>query len=429
MIYPQKSQLEAYDSNGNLITIPASPTDGLKVSLGGAALDAFGRQRVSDPLTLFDSKQLYDNQPLFWDDQEVSGSGTTSVHNPNEASSVLSVSATTAGKRVRQTFRRFNYQSGKSQLIMMTGILSSGGTGITEEIGYFDDNNGLFFQSKDGVKSVVRRTNVTGSPVDTTINQSSWNLDKMNGTGSSGVNIDFDKTQIFIIDFEWLGVGRVRMGFVHNGEIIYCHEILNSNNLEEVYMSTPNLPIRYSIENDGTGGADSITQICATVISEGGKQNTGVVRSFDLGTATINANTVDTEYALIGIRHKAANLGATLTEDSSSILATTADAFRWTLSIGSTVAGTFNYNDVSNSSIQVAYGDTAGNPSTNTVTLGTVIDSGYVSQQSRSVNLNLSSVLKIGSFIDGTRQELLLSVTPLTGNLDITGSLSIRELS
>ncbi len=49
-------------------------------------IDAFGRKRVSDVFTLFDSKQLYDNLPLLYDDQQVSGSGTTSVHNPAKAS-------------------------------------------------------------------------------------------------------------------------------------------------------------------------------------------------------------------------------------------------------------------------------------------------------------------------------------------------------
>ena len=82
----------------------------------GPASDAFGRLRTSEPYTIFDSKQIFDNQPLFWDDQEESGSGTTSVHDADAARTRIGVANTTAGKRTRQTFMRFNYQPGKSQL-------------------------------------------------------------------------------------------------------------------------------------------------------------------------------------------------------------------------------------------------------------------------------------------------------------------------
>ena len=89
-----------------------------KVSFAsGATTDAFGRLRISEPFTIFDSKQLHNNQPLFWDDAETSGTGTSSAHSSARASTTISVSATTAGKRVRQSLQRFNYQPGKSQLV------------------------------------------------------------------------------------------------------------------------------------------------------------------------------------------------------------------------------------------------------------------------------------------------------------------------
>src|SRR3990167_311155 len=94
------------------------------------AFDAFSRLRTSHPLSVFDSKQVFDNLPLIWDDQETSGSGTSSAHSANTASSPLSVSASTAGTRVRQTFRRFNYQPGKAQLVLMTGTLGADAAGI-----------------------------------------------------------------------------------------------------------------------------------------------------------------------------------------------------------------------------------------------------------------------------------------------------------
>lgn len=231
-------------------------------------VDAFGRLRISEPHTIFDSKQVFDNLPLFWDDQEVSGSGTSSTFSKPHARTQIAV-GTAAGKRVRQTFERFNYQPGKSQFVVLTGVLGAGSSGITQELGYFDDDNGLFFRCDEGVIYVVSRSSVTGSAVDTTASQSAWNIDTLDGNGPSGLTMDFTLAQIFFMDFEWLGTGRVRFGFYINGVQHYCHEFLNANAISTVYMSTPNLPIRYSIENDGTGAASTLDHLCSTVIVEG----------------------------------------------------------------------------------------------------------------------------------------------------------------
>jgi len=261
------------------------------------SIDAFARFRVSNPETLFDSKQLFDSQPLFWDDQEVSGSGTSSTHSVNLARTQLAVSNLTAGKRVRQTYMRFNYQPGKSQLIFMTAVMSSAGaSGISACIGLFDDNNGIFVTSDDNVLKMVIRDKTTGVVVDTEVTQSNFNIDPLDGTGASGITLDITKTQIFVVDFEWLGVGRVRTGFAIDGLIYYCHEFLNTNSLATVYMSTPNLPLRYSLENDGTGPATTMDHICSTVISEGGTQELGVLRHTDSGA--ISSLSAGATYAL-----------------------------------------------------------------------------------------------------------------------------------
>ena len=239
-------------------------------------LDAFGRLRSSNPYTLFDSKMVNSALAYIWDDAEVIGTGvTSSTYNANQASVTLAVDDNAAGKRVRQTRRHFNYQSGKSQLILMTGVFGTGTDGITRRMGYFNDKNGLFYEQTTLGMAVVVRTYTSGSAVDASYRQSIWNLDKMDGTGKSGVNLDFTKTQIVFFDMEWLGVGRIRFGWVVDGKIYYCHEVNNANNLTLVYMSTPNLPLRYEIDNDGTGAASSMVQICSTVISEGGEQDTG----------------------------------------------------------------------------------------------------------------------------------------------------------
>jgi len=391
-------------------------------SLASGLGDAFGRLRTAEPRTLFDSKQLYDNQPLFWDDQETSGSGTSSSHNPNTASTTISVGATTAGTRTRQTFQRFNYQPGKSLFIAMTAQMITPASGLVAQVGYFDDDNGLFFESNGTAVNVVRRTNVTGTPVDESIDSASWNIDPMDGTGASGITIDPTKVQILFIDMEWLGVGRARMGFYVGGTAYYCHEFTHANQLDKVYMSTPNLPIRYSISNDGTAAASSMQHICSTVISEGGQEHTGILRHKDSGSvAALSSGTV---YALLGVRLKSGYLGANILMEAISAVATSSnDKAHWELRFNPTVASTFTYADETNSAVQIASGVKA-----NTVTGGTEVGGGYFSDAA-PVAAVVQNALRLGATIGGTLDTLVLCCRPITNNITVEASLTWRELS
>ena len=390
--------------------------------IDGAATDAFGRQRISEPFTIFDSKQLFDALPFFWDDAETSGTGTGSTHAAATASTTMTVTDATAGKRTRQTFRRFNYQPGKSQLIFATFSHFDTATGNTKRVGYFDNDNGIFFQSSGGVLQVVIRTKTSGSVVETTVDQADWNFDKMDGSGTSAVPLNPSKSQIAVIDFEWLGVGRVRMGFVINGLVYYCHEFLNANNLDVVYMSTPNLPLRYEIENDGNGPADSFETICSTVISEGGVQQTGLLRSKSTAGVALDAAVAGTLYAVLGIRLKAAYVGTTIELERLSMLAEAKEGFEYSVLWNPTVAGTFTYSDETDSAVQTAVGVTA-----NTVTGGKVIDSGYVASAS-ALALPLENALSLGSSIAGVVDQIVVCARPLGINTDIQATLTWREL-
>lgn len=423
VLHHQKQLVEYTGLDGEPVKVTGQ--QGLPIALAdGPQIDAFARLRVSNPTTLFDSKQLHDAQPRIWDDSEVSGSGTTSTHSADEAATTLAVALNTAGRRVRQTFMRFNYSPGKSQLVFMTGVLGNvgGGTGITRCMGMFDDENGLFFRDNAGTVEVVCRSFVTGSAVDTAVAQSSWNLDALDGTGASGITLDATKAQIGIWDFEWLGVGRVRFGFVFDGVPVYVHQFLNANSVSLVYMSTPNLPLRYEIENDGTGAASELMHICSSVISEGGAHEIGTIRYASTNGTHVDANTANTIYALVGLRLKSTHLDAVVKELSVTALAETNDDFEWLVAINPTVAGTFTYADETNSVVQVARGATA-----NTVTGGTFIAGGFA-DASAAQNAALDAAIHLGSAIDGTRDELVLCARPLSANADIQGSITWREL-
>ena len=396
--------------------------------------DAFGRLRVSEPTTLFDSKQIFDNQPLFWDDQETSGSGTGSSHSANTASTTMTV-GTAAGTRVRQTFQSFNYQPGKSQLILLTGVMdkSGGGTGITRRIGQFNASNGLFFEDNEGTLRVVRRTSTSGSPVDNAVAQSSWNIDPMDGTGPSGVTIDISKTNICVIQYEWLGVGAATFGFNIDGVTYPCHQFQNANNLTVVYMSTPNLPLRYEISNDGTGAASSLEHICASVMSEGGSQNLGKIRYASTAGTHVDLTTENVIYAMLGIRLKTGYIGEVVDILSASIqLHTASHQCEWTLRLNPTVAGTFTYNDEANSAVQIATGATA-----NTVTGGTIVAGGHIESGGNagggagSIGRDLDNTLRLGANIAGTVDEIVLCLTPIAGSsaVDAEAGITWQELS
>jgi len=407
-----------------------------------ASVDAFGRWRVSNPDTLFDSKNIFndsdlvdslENQPLFFDNQEVSGSGTSTTYNSNESSATISVGSAIAGKRVRQTKRRFNYQPGKSILAFLSFIMGEQTSGVTKAEGLFDDNNGLFFQDTGSSYGFVRRSYVTGSAIDTFYEKSEWNIDPMDGTGVSGVDLDFTKTNILAIDFEWLGVGRVRFGFVVDGNIYYAHALNNANNLDKVYMSSPNLPIRTEIENDGTGITSNMTQICNSVISEGGQNPTGLIRYASTAGSQITCATEGTIYAIIGIRLKTNYIGATIKILRTLMqLQTASDRVEYILKYNPTVTGTLTYSDESRSSVQIALGD-----GTQTITGGIDIDGGFLesggnaSGRAGSTESEIDNVLTLGTNIDNTRDEIILCARPIGGssNVDVEGAMSWRELN
>lgn len=393
---------------------------------GGAGSDAFGRQRVSNPEMIFNSKQVFDNQPLYWDDIQESGSGTTSTYSNNTASSTLSVSASTAGKRTRQTFMRFNYQASKSQLIFITGILkaSGGGTGIISRMGYFDDNNGLFLECNAGTINLVRRTYTGGSAYDNIIPQSSWNLDKMDGTGASKITLDFSKTQIFMMDFEWLGVGRVRYGFNVEGITYYVHELSASNNMTTVYMSTPNLPLRYEIINDGTGIASSINCICSAVISEGGKEEvaTNSYISTDGNAVTATKNVMN---AILATRLKTGYLGATIDILDLSLLTVSNDNYEWQLYMNPSGINGMSFSGVNNSALEYAIA-----PNGTRISGGFSIAGGYAQAKTDIQATALKSLMKLGSSITGRRDTLVLACQPLgASDSTVYGAINYREFN
>ena len=230
--------------------------------------DSFGRLRVSEPFTLFDSSHRYRDNGL-WATQTATGG--TVVFDANEGCVDLSVTTSSGSTVRRETYKVFAYQPGKSLLSLNTFVMAPAQTGLTQRVGYYGAANGMFLELANSTLSLVKRSSVTGVLVDTPVAQASWNVDPMDGTGPSGIILDITKAQILFMDFEWLGVGSVRCGFVIDGEFYTCHIFHHANIVTSTYITTASLPVRYEIFNTaGTVTSSTLKQICSSVISEGG---------------------------------------------------------------------------------------------------------------------------------------------------------------
>lgn len=397
----------------------------LPVTFPDYSLDAFGRQRFTQPYTIFDSKQLYSGNDLFWSDMEVDGTSTSSSFNENQASTSLFVSNLTSGRRVHESRRTMVCQPGKSQLVLMTANFHSGSTGVTKRVGYFTDNNGIFFEISGSQLNAVVRSNTTGVPIDTRVAQENFNGDKMNGSGVSGMNFDYTRAQIFWFDFQWLGVGTVRMGMSYSGSLITAHSFHHANNVTKVFMSSPNLKTRYEILNDGTGPAEQIDAICASVFSEGGGQEIGALRSVNRGSTQLDGTNTTSKYPLLAIRLQSGKIWTSVNIQRINVVVPTNAAFLWELTVNPTITGSaLTYTPLNNSSVE--YCGTATNGTT--ILSGSVIASGYQTNRPATIDVNLKEFF-LGTNAVGTSDVIVLAIKRLNGGAgdDFFGSIDFRE--
>jgi hypothetical protein len=300
----------------------------IPISFPPTALDAFGRLQVASPYTLFDSQSRYAADNQF--DTSTTGTGSTTF-NTNQASVSMSVTGGGVGSVVRQTFRSFSYQPGKGLLVLATFQMdSSNSANLSQKVGYFNSQNGVFFSKVDGTNSFTLRSYTSGSVDDTrTFAQSAWNGDKLDGTGASGYTLDLTHPQILWMDFEWLGVGSVRCGFIINGEYIVCHTFNTANVYgTTVYMTTAILPVRYEITTTTAAVAATLTQICSSVISEGGYEATSVEHSASMTNLTASSYLTTSYKPLVSIRLASGRTGAVVLPTTLNFLPSTADNFQ-----------------------------------------------------------------------------------------------------
>ena len=403
----------------------------IPVSIGGTNTDAFGRLRVSQPFTLFDSQNRYAADNQF--DVSTTGTGTTTFLS-NEAAVKMEVTGAGVGSVLRQSYRSFPYQPGKGLLVLATFVMdSSQSLNLTQRVGYYNDNNGVFFQRVDGTYSFVLRSSsipTPGTPSDVrTVNQSSWNGDKLDGTGASGYTLDPSKAQILWMDFEWLGVGSVRCGFIINGEYIVCHTFENANDITSVYMTTAILPVRYEIKTTTSAVAASMKAICCSVVSEGGFEQTSIDH---VARRTTILGTISTTFLpLVSIRLAAGRTGAIVIPNRVQVLPTTSQNYEVALIKNPTLTGaTWASTVPSDSNVEFDVAATA-------TTGGTIVQTDYLASNTAGGTGSTSFAspynfdLQLGASIAGVSDIYTVAIRTVSGATtgDALGSLSFYDLT
>ena len=392
---------------------------------GSTAYDAFGRLRVSNPLTIFDSKNVMSKNNLF--DEDIVGASSSFTYSTDNSTVNLNVDTPTSSYVIRQSKRVMSYQPGKSLLHFSTFVMDTAQTNLAQRVGMFDNDNGIYFEKTGSTLNWVRRTSTSGSSVDNPVAQSSWNGDKLDGTGASGYTLDTTKACIMFMDFEWLGMGSVRCGFVIDGKFILAHTFLNANNLDTVYMRTANLPIRYMIIALGTlDSTATLQQVCSTTMIEGGYSPQGIQQM--IGTASlggVNLSSAGTLYNLATIRLKSSRPYAVVVSQGFDASAVSNSDFEIQLILNATPSTAFSYTSYSDN---VEY-DLTG---TKTITNGTIIGKAYLSgKASNSIQFGdgFNFDYQLGQTIAGVSDTLTLAAKGASSNDDVVGNLKWVDLT
>jgi len=408
----------------NIVGQLVATIDTIPVSIGGTNVDAFGRIRVSQPYTLFDSQNRYTVDEQY--DTALTGTGTT-AYQVNQSAVDMTVTAGGVGSVVRQTFRSFPYQPGKGLLLLATFCMDgSMSLNLTQRVGYFNEQNGVFFQRIDGTNSFVLRSYVTGTVSDArSIPQSSWNGDKLDGSGASGYTLDSAKSQILWMDFEWLGVGSVRCGFIIDGQYIVCHTFTNANEITATYMTTAILPIRYEITSTSAVAA-TLKQICSSVTSEGGYNAQSA--NYTASRSTKRSTFSTTFIPLVSIRLATGRSGAVVLVTNAQAFPTVTQNYEVVILKNATLTGASWATTVSTN---VQFDQTA-----TALTGGVVVDQEYVSSTSQNksaarVDVGYNWDLQLGSSIAGVSDVYTLAIRTLdaTPSGDAWGAISFYDLT
>ena len=358
------------------------------------------RFKVSPFQTSFFNTFQYGLETDVW---ETDTTGTASaVHDPNASNVVMSVGSTAGDKVIRQTRQVMRYIPGRVSLVSFAIRLETPVAGVRRRFGIFDENNGAYFEDNGGTYSCVLRSNVTGSVVETRVTRDNWNGDKLDGNGYSQITADPEAVQMINIEYEWYGAGQVIFSYTIDGETHSIHKFNIANRQNQVWCSTPFLPIRVELENvTGAAGTHYLYQGSNSLTQEGEPEKLGTLISYSnpiTGTTLSSANTF---YPVLSLRLKSSDLAGIVLPRSLQVATNDNTNVFWRLVENPTLTGP-SWTDHPNPDA-ITQIDTTATASTG----GVVILSGFTIGGGASlINLDDKASLQIGRSSLGTVSDI-----------------------
>lgn len=402
-----------------------STSDGsLKVqaNFNPAYFTPFGVLKADSSSSVFEGVFNFDKQPLTWD--EVVSTGGTNTWSATTNAINLATTTASGSSVIVQTKRRIKYNASRSVVIQISGNLGGLKANCIRRAGQFDANNGVYFECSDVLKVVIR-SSTGGAVVNNEVLQADWNLDRLDGTGVSGLTLDISKHQLFVIEYGWQGIAAVRFGVYINGAIQYVHQFNSANVLTTAYMKTANLPIRLENTNiAATASATTASFVCIAMKNFGNDTGT------EGNTLTYVRPTVKTVTAMptfspvIAVRLNGASIAAVVEILKAPIYGQTADDIVWKLVLNPTLsAPTFA---ITVGKLQIDIAATAM-----TVNTGTDLVSGFTSAGKDSGLESLENFKLINTVFGATQagvsDVIVLAASSRTTTADVWASLTWRE--
>jgi len=384
--------------------------------------DSYNRTRTSEPNFIYNYEFSKSKLDLLFTESITGTASSTFV--PASAACRLSVGTVSGNGIIRQTKLYNPYEAGMSYFMTMSANIGAKKTNVRQRLGYYDNNDGIFFEQTGTTLGIVRRTSTSGAPVDTSTLQASWNLDKLDGTGTSGQTLDTSKHNTYVIDFIWQGAGKVRFGVVLNGVIVYCHQLTLGNSLTVPYLRTPSLPIRFEISNTGTSASTTTMNISSVCLA---KENSGPLTPslvFSASRLAVKITSNATLKPLISVRPKTTFNGITnrvvIKPFRYSVYANQ-QAIYYRIYLNPTLTGAAFTSAATSSAAEYDVTATA-------ITGGTLIAEGYC-PAANGVNLTEADFLFLGLDLAGTVQDTITiaTVSIAGGNSDTYGIIGWRE--
>lgn len=404
------------------------------VEYSSDTLDAFGYLPVNSPVVIFESSLEFGQDADSW--EIITATGGTTSYSTFSSTMDLTVGPTAGSSVIREQHGYNYYVPGIANTVLVTGVLGASAAGVTKRIGYYNDNNGFYFEQENGVMFACLRSYSSGTVVTQKFTQSSWNIDKMDGSNNyalnpSGITFDASKAQVFFFDYQWLGVGRVRYGLIIDGKRYIIHEIRNANNTTTTYMGSPSLPVRYEVFLT-SNTTSTLKAICTSVITNNNDVPISRLLAVSNG-ATTKTLVSNTRTSLLSMR-----LSPTLEgrNNRSRIIISDIDVITTSnntiyveivlqrSNLGEpNLGGPPSWTTLNNSAVQYSVDGT-------TTTGGSVIWSGYVNAQTRNINVNISSKhdFLANNYNCSQSDYLHIMCTSIGGNSSLLGSIKFLEI-